>query len=274
MVKIRKRFPLALLGILFLVMALSSVIVFGGETKVFDDANLFSPQEKNEIEAEATKLSLNHQMDIIVVTTRDANGKTSREYADDFYAEHNLGVGNNQSGILFLIDLDNGEVYISTSGEGIRYLTDQRIKNTVKAVLDSGLGEGAYFAGTKSFLRETNKYLESGIPAGQQSQDESVKAKNSLTPGEGIISLLSGIFLSAGFFFRTKSKYKMENPAKPQTFKENSLINLKVEQDNLLETSTVHQMISKPVQKDSADQSTTHTSASNKTHGGGGAKFK
>lgn len=48
----------------------------------------------------------------ISVTTDDALGKISMEYADDFFGNGGFGVGNDYDGILFLIDTDNREVYI------------------------------------------------------------------------------------------------------------------------------------------------------------------
>lgn len=274
MVKKRKILGISLFILLFSVFVIRSVIVYGEKTRVYDDANLYTQQEIVQIESEAAKLSASHKMDIIIVTTFDAGEKTSREFADDFYDQHNVGVGNNQSGILLLIDMDNGEVYISTTGEGIRYLTDQRIEIILKKVLDSGLAEGAYFASTLSFLNETKKYLERGIPADQYSQDENVSSKNSLTPKEGIASVLSGLLASTVFFFRTKSKYKMEHPVKHQTFRGNSSIDFTVEEEKLLETATVHKPITNLNHLDQGEKSTTHTSSSGKTHGGVGKKFK
>ena len=65
------------------------------------------------------------------MTTEDAEGKTSEEYADDYY-DYN---GYAEDGALYLIDLDNGSVWISTAGKMIRYLTDERID----AVIDEQL---------------------------------------------------------------------------------------------------------------------------------------
>lgn len=274
MVKKRKVFGFSFFIVLLSVLITRSVMVYGEKNRVYDDAKLYTQQDIVELEGEAAKLSASHNMDIIIVTTLDAGEKTSREYADDFYDIKNFGVGNNQSGILFLIDMDNGEVYISTAGEGIRYLTDQRIESILEKVLDSGLGEGAYFASTMSFLSETKKYLEQGIPVNQYSQDESVKTENSLTPKEGIASILSGLFASTVFFFRNKTKYKMEHPVKPQTFRRNSLIDLKVKEEKLLDTATVHKPIAHLNPLEEGEKSTTHTSSSGKTHGGAGTKFK
>ena len=48
--------------------------------------------------------------------------------------EGGFGTGSDQSGILFLIDMDNRELYISTNGQMIRYMTDSRINDVLDDV--------------------------------------------------------------------------------------------------------------------------------------------
>ena len=274
MVNIKRKVAFNVLFIIIFVFILNLVLINAEELKVFDDANLFTEEEITKLGEEANIISNNYDMDIVIVTTNDANGKTSREYADDYFDYNGFGVGNDSDGILFLIDMDNREAYISTSGIGIRYLTDERIENIIEGVLNSGLGDGDYYGGAMAFLSGTKGFLERGIPSDQYSEDESVKEENSLTFLEGIISLASGGVVSAGFFFRTKSKYKMKNPVKPLTFRENSIMNLVSQEEILLDTVTTHRIIPKASSNNSTSgKSTTHTSSSGKTHGGGGGKF-
>ncbi|MDW7659731.1 MAG: TPM domain-containing protein, partial [Bacillota bacterium] len=106
---------------------------------VVDQADVFSGSEIVQLAEEARLLGESYGMDIVIVTTQDARGKTAREYADDFFDEQGYGIGDDYSGILFLIDYDNREAYVSTSGLAIRYLTDQRIESVLDAVIDGGL---------------------------------------------------------------------------------------------------------------------------------------
>ena len=263
-----------LVSLLLALFVLNSTLVFGEPLRVFDEANLFTTEEFKALTDEADIIAKAHNLDIVVVTTRDAKGKTAQAYADDFFDSNDRGFGDDQDGVLFLLDLDHSEVYISTSGKGINYLTDQRIKNIMTQIINSGLGDGKFFDATKSFLSETKRYLELGVPSGQISQDESLKSPNSLSVTEGVASVLSSLLVSAGFYSRTKSKYKIKNSVKPPTSKDNSLINLLVNEDKLVETTTSNRPIPKSGKEDSAGEvSTTHTSGNGKTHGGGGAKF-
>lgn len=271
MVNIKRKVTLNLVFIVLIMFSLSPIMVIGQGLKVFDDANLFTEGEINVLDDEANILSNKYNMDIVIVTTNDANGKTSREYADDYFDYNGFGVGSDLDGILFLIDMDNREAYISTSGQGIKYLTDQRIEDILDIAYDNGLADGDYYGGSVGFLTGTRTYLERGIPSNQYSESE--KPENSLTFLEGIISLASGLVASAGFFFGTKSKYKMKNPTKPLNFRNNSIVNLNSQEDRLLDTILTHRTIPKASSSSDSGKSTTHKSSSGNTHGGGGRKF-
>lgn len=272
MVNIKRKTRFYLMFFILSIFLLNPIMAKAENLKVFDHANLFSQEEIIQLEEEASILSDDYNMDIVIVSTNDANGKTSREYADDYFDYNGFGLGDELDGILFLIDMDNREAYISTSGKGIRYLTDSRIENIIGRVLNSGIGDGDYYNASKEFLNGTKQYLESGIPSDQYSQEEEVEVENTLTFLETIISLIVGLIVSAIFFFSIKSRYKMKNPVKELNFRENSIVNLTAEKDLLVDTIITHRIIPKSKDNDSG-KSSTHTSSSGNTHGGGGGKF-
>lgn len=276
MVNVKRKIAFYLLAAILCAGILGSVTATSEGLLVFDDAALFALEEIAQLEADASALSDAYDMDIVIVTTNDAEGKTSRAYADDYFDHNGFGRGDNLDGILFLIDMENRETYISKSGEAIRYLTDKRTEDVLARVLEGGIAEGDYYNATKGFLSGTKEYLESGIPSGQYSEDENadVKEKNTLTPLEAIISLVAGLLASARFYSSTKAKSKMKNPVKVPTFREHSSVNFASEDDILLDTILTHKIMKKPASGEVPDaKSTTHTSSSGKTHGGSGTKF-
>ncbi len=274
MVTFKSKITSFLFCLILFVFVLSPILGNAAGTKVYDDANLFTNKEKVLLDKEANALGEDYNMDIVIVTIDDAEGKSSRVYADDYFDYNGFGIGNRRDGILFLLDMDNREIYISTSGEGIRYLTDKRIENILQDVYDSGISDGDFYSGAKMFLTSTGSYLKSGIPSNQYSEDEKVGDKNKVSLMDGLISLIGGAIGSSGFYFKTKSKYKMKNPIKPLTFRDNSIVNLGSNENKLLDTITTHRLIPRPTSNNSsAGRSTTHTSSSGRTHGGGGKKF-
>lgn len=265
--------------ILFILIGLTimfPITIFAEKALVFDDAMLFNQEEIISLENEANSLSKSYNMDIVIVTTDDTMDKTTMEYADDFFDYNGFGVGNEYDGILFLIDMDNGEAYISTSGIGIKYLTDERIEEILDDVFDNGLSDGDYYGATLGFISGTEKYLKAGIPSDQYNYSEEPKEKNKLTTFDFIISILGGLGTSGIFFFSTKSKYKMKNPVKPLTFRNNSFVNFRSNEDKLIDSFVTTRIIPKPQNNSSSSssgKSTTHRSSSGRSHGGGGRKF-
>jgi uncharacterized protein len=258
-----------------LILITSSINVWAAEQLVYDEASLLTKSEIEEIEAEASALSESHNMDIVIVTTEDAQGKSSRAYADDFFDYGGFGVGPDYDGILFLIDMDNREAYISTSGKGIKYLTDERIERVLDEVFDSGLSDGDYYGAVRGFLSGTQRYLEAGIPDNQYIYEERVKSISSI---DVIIALGGGIIAGALFYISVKARYAMRNPGNSFSYKTNSIVNMANTEDRLIDTFVTHRIIPKPTNNNrpgggGGGRSTVHRSSSGRSHGGGGRKF-
>lgn len=265
---------LIILAILSLIFAFPSPS-FGEKILVFDEANLLLEDEEESLNLKANNLSDKYNMDIVIVTTNDTMGKSSRDFADDYFDYGGFGVGEDYSGILFLIDMDNGEAYISTTGIAIRYLTDERIESILDLVFDNGLIDGDYYGAAVGFLKGTEDYLEKGIPSNQYNEPEKPREKNTLTVLDFILSLIGGIVAGGIFLFSIKSKYKFRRARKLYSYGTNSFVNFTRNEDRLLDTFVTHRIIPKfrNTSGSTSGRSTTHRSSSGRTHGGGGRKF-
>ncbi len=262
------------LALFILIFLFNSMAVNAYKELVFDDAGLFTSDERVSLERGANDLSDEYNMDIVITTTNDAGGKSSREYADDYFDYNGFGRGPDYDGILFLIDMDNREAYISTSGIGIRYLTDQRIEGVLDEVFDSGLADGDYYGASRGFLGKTRQYLQTGIPSDQYSVDE--KEANRLTLFDMLIGLVGGTATGGLFYGSTKSAYKLKNPGNPFSYRNNSIVNVVPGRDQLIDSVVTHRIIPRPPKgggPSGGSRSTTHRSSSGRTHGGGGRKF-
>lgn len=260
---------------LLLLLTFSTMEVYGEKTLVIDHANLMTPDEILDLNDRANALSQEFSMDIVIVTSDDTEGKSSREFADDYFDYNGFGVGPNYDGILFLIDMDNREAYISTTGDGIRYLTDQRIESVLDSVFDGGLPEGDYYGASLGFLEATGYYLERGIPSDQYNEPEEVIKENRLTSTDIILSIVGGLGVGGGFAFSIKSRYKFRRKSNPYSYRSNSIVNFHSNQDRLVNSFITHRVIPKPTNtsNSSGGRSTTHRSSSGRSHGGGGRKF-
>lgn len=242
---------------------------------VVDMAAVFTPAERETLQQEAINLGAAYTMDIVIVTTADAGGKSARAFADDYYDQHDYGVGDDYSGVLFLIDYDNREAYISTSGEAIRYLTDLRIDAILDNVMESLANDDPYGA-SSAFLNTAASYLAAGIPSDQYTEGES--EPNRLTFGEGAISSLVALATSLIFAKSTTSKYHSKYQQPVFAFRQNSLANLGIVQDQMVNSYVTTRIRpttppSRPGGGSGGGRSTVHRSSSGRMHGGGGRKF-
>lgn len=169
--------------------------------RVYDQAGLFSDTEEEELESELSAMWEETGMDVVLVTTEDAQGKTAEQYADDFFDENGFGEDGDSGGILYLIDMDNRELYISTYLEAIRLLTDERIDR----MLDRGisrLGAGDFVGCAKQLLEDTWEYYRQGIVHNQYNQDRDTgeidyyqeKPKRSIRWYEALLALAVSAF--------------------------------------------------------------------------------
>lgn len=271
-----KKFKRIVTVIVFIsIIMLNSALVFSAKTLVFDEAGLLSNEQITSLETEANQLSESYNMDIVITTTNDAQGKSPREYADDYFDYGGFGVGTDFDGILFLIDMDNREAYISTSGIGIRYLTDERIERILDEVFESGLSDGDYYGATMGFLNGTRNYLQMGIPSDQYNEPEDAVVPNKLTFFDVLVGLIGGTTTGGIFYGTTKSKYKLRNPGNAFSYRNNSIVNVVPSEDKLVDSIVTNRIIPKPVNTNnsSSGRSSTHRSSSGRSHGGGGRKF-
>ena len=136
---------------------------------VYDMADLFTDEEEKALSEQAQALSDTMQMEAVIVTTDD-NSDSAQVFADGFYQAGGFGTGSDYSGILFLIDMDNRELYISTSGKMIRYMTDSRVEDVLDDVYGY-MGDADYYGAASAFLTDTGKCYANGISKNQYNYD-------------------------------------------------------------------------------------------------------
>lgn len=246
----------------FVIVLLTSVLFMSAGVQaagplVVDQAGIFTAEQVSTLQQAAAKLGAQYKMDIVIVTTNDAEGKTAMAYADDFFDYNGYGVGTNRDGILMLMDFDNRDVWISTTGSGITYLTDAKIESILDDMFASGMESGDYYGAASAFIDSAARAM----------------APNSVSLIDGIIALISSGGLGAGIFGGVRSSYKGK-PSRPVfEYQKNSLVSYGVTADNMFNTYTTSRIIPRPTSSGGGGGSSTHTSSSGGTHGGGGRGF-
>ena len=134
--------------------------------KLVDDADILTDSEEKELNQQLDTVSEEQECDVIIVTVDSLNGKTVEEYADDYYDDNGYGYGENDSGILFLVAMDDREWNISTSGDAITAFTDAGLAYMEDQFVPD-LSDGAYLDAFSKYTSLCDDFLtqaEKGEP--------------------------------------------------------------------------------------------------------------
>lgn len=278
MKKIGKRFLLLLAAVFFFGIVVQwnkTMTVAAEEASVYDDAGLLTSDEILELEAQAAALRELTGWEIFAVTTENAAGKSAMKYADDFF---DARTEKTADGILALIDMDNREIYLSTSGKAIRYLTDTRIE----AILDNAftdVSEGDYAACLSAMLYGVENYYQKGIPKEQFNYDVETGAAahyRSITGMEAVLVLFLSIGTGAAIYLLVLKRYSVKGSLDYNSYENCGKVNLTHAEDKFVHQTLTHQRIQTNQNNGShggGTRSSVHTSSAGRSHGGGGRKF-
>lgn len=245
----------------------------GQERNVYDGAAIFTESEAGALEERIAAFEEVSGWNVYAVTTLDAMGKTARDYADDFFDEHSP---EQEDGVALLIDMDNREITISTSGIAIRYLTDARIDSILDAAYVD-VANGNYGACMMTLLSGVEQYYEVGILGGQYNYDTQTGRRSvyrSIEPFEMWIA--AGISIACGviFYLFVVGKYRLRFGAYQYEYRENSRVDLRVKEDRFVNQTLAQRRIPKQTGNGGGSgRSSTHSSSSGHSHGGGSRKF-
>lgn len=279
-----KRKAIALLAALLLLLALSLVVFASdGPTLVVDSAGLFTAEEASNLEAKAQSLRIQYEMDVVILTVNFLNGSSPQDFADDFFDAYGYGYGENDSGALFLISMEQRDWYISTSGDAIYALTDYGIQASAKEAL-SYFREGDYYGGFDVWLDGLPTYFEAfqnAVPIDGQAdysgnydhgdREEAVYYQEEKAPNF-FLSLIIGLAIAgiSILIMRSSMNTKRSQRGAASYLVEDSY-HLRTHQDMFLYSNI--QKVPRPKESSSGGGSSVHHSSSGRSHGGGGGKF-
>ncbi len=257
---------------------------FASEIHIYDDADLLTAEEESGLEAQIERMHESWDMNFLAVTTEDASGKSSMEYADDFY-DAKYPEASEEDGILYLIDMDHREIYLSTSGEAIRYLTDARIERILDEAYEA-VAEGDYYGTFQAFLDATEDYLSQGIPSDQYHYDVETGERDEyhapvsaqspkITVTEAVIALVAALLAAGGTCGVIVGKYQLKFEDFHYDAYTDAEVRLWVNEDRLINSFITHRKIPQNNGNSGGggSRSSVHHSSSGRSHGGGGRGF-
>lgn len=274
---------------LFLFFALlAPARAYAAETRVFDQANLFSAAEKQELERQIATEREKMKLDLVVVTTNQAGGKSAEAYADDFYDQGGYGYGAKKSGVLYLIDMDNRRIHVSTAGGGIQLLSDSEIEKLLD-LGTPGVKSGNYAESASRVLSGIQDSYRRAQRKGWVYDAESGvwTKKKHLSPLAALGSLAASLVAALGAVTGVKRNYKMQDGEARRASTVAGIIaasgaafDFGEITDRLLDRNRVERRIRRSSGGSGGGRSSgphgsssTHTSSGGSSHGGGGRSF-
>lgn len=266
-----KRLTLGL-AVVFIGLFFSQHLSFASEQKIYDQAQLFSDYETTIIEDAINKFEKTANMEAIVVTTDEAHGKTTRDYADDFFDQHQFGFGPEYDGILVLIDLNQRTYWISTHGRSIKLFTDSRIEQLLDHS-ESAMRNGDYANAATTILAEATKYANDYR---YDEQTHAFKKVHRIVWYEGLVAVGLALVAGIGTFFSVFASYNLKRSTYNYSYRDNGQLKLTTNEDSLVNTAVTTRYIPPRSNKGGGGGgggSSTHRSSGGSTHGGGGRGF-
>ena len=228
-----------------------------------------------------------HQVDLVVLVTSNTPADYSdslyrvRDFADDFYDYTGYGMGEDFSGLLYLIDLNNRVQWISTGGVMIEYINDSR----EEAILDDAyayLSVGRYGEAMIAALNRTAYYMDKGRAEGTFLYDEATGKRlggiyNALTSGEIGVAAAVGAGAALIFFLSISGSYNLSGST--YSYDRGANASVKLTRDE--ETYVTQFITRRPRHTESSNSGSSgrsggsgvHRSSSGRSHGGGGRRF-
>lgn len=271
--------------LLMMVFLLLSVLpASAAERRVFDNADLLTAEEEQNLQQFCEDAKEEYDIDFAYLTTKDTEGLSTREYGAQFYIEQNLGVGEDYSGAIFVLDMGEREGQLVTCGEAMEMITDADA-DAIWDEISGYFSDGDYYGGMEQLWWDVDSLCADYQTYGAEGRPKSDAffSESPVSSGGGIamIVLLAAAFSAVIAGVSVMSMRKACKNVHPFTdgrayLKENGC-HLRTNQDTFANTHTT--MV--PIPRDD-DNNHHHTggfsgggsfSGGGRSFGGGGGKF-
>ena len=240
------------------------------EEKIYAFADLFTDTEEEKLYSSVMKYIETYKLDMVILTIDENNKKDAQSYGEAFYIYNYFGFEDaKRSGCLFIIDMDNRDYYLVTSGSVIKYLDDSRIDSLLDSIIDE-MKAGSYYSATDRLIRGVHNYGNS-VPSSNANMliDDNGDVKVKKSPNvflSLLISLISAIIFVAVNISKHKGIVLASNANSYMTKEDGAM----KKEDKLLSSVTT----TRAVPKDPPSSGGSHMVGGSSVHiGGGGHSF-
>lgn len=279
MVGKRIRCAAALLGILVFGTG-GTLLAAAQETncQLEDQAGLLQGTETEELKARIAGLEEETGWDIMAVTTEDARGMEAIPYGEQWLDEYLTG----EDGILCLIDMDNREIALCSTGEARYYVSDDRREQIFDDAYPKVSNE-EYAAALAVMLDGVETYYRSGVPKDSHLYDEDTgevmkygDTHRELTLTEILAALAAALAAGGVTVGIIISSYRLKFGGYKYPIEKNGTVNLNKKEDVFVNQIVTHRHIPKNDgggKSGGSGRSTVHTGSGGRSYGSGSRKF-
>lgn len=278
MVGKRIRYAVAVLFILIFSTGGTPAAAQGINCQLEDQAGLLKESEAAELEEQVKRLEEETGWDLMAVTTNDAQGMNAVDYGEQWLDQHIAG----EDGVICLIDMDNREVVLSSTGEPRYYMTDDR-KEQIFDNAYPKVSNGEYGAALSVMLDGVETYYRSGVPKGSHLYDEDTgevmkygDTHRRLTVTEILAAAAAALSAGGITIGAVIGSYRLKFGGYKYPIEKNGTVNLERKEDVFINQIVTHRHI--PKNNDSskgkgAGRSTVHTGSGGRSYSSSSRKF-
>ena len=272
---------------------------FAYENLVDDSANLFSQEEIDEINIQAEQYSSETGLSLAVVTTDDTQGRTTEDFAEDYYDDLADNHGWPEDGMILLIDMENRIIFTTAVGDtwdcysdsDISYITDcgydevssGEYADAILVMIDTALET---YGSDDSYYEDGYHYDDDYYYSDDYyddyyydySSDNEYHGGSSISFTDILTYIVIGLAVGALSVFVVKSKYK--NQGKGDEFDtDDVMLNLTGSNDTVISRNVVTAKIPKnnnhgrPGGSHGGGGVSVHRSSGGRTHRSSGRRF-
>ena len=239
--------------------------------RVVDDADLLNTGEEQALLSKLDEISETYQCDVAVATVNSLQGKTARNFADDYYDYNGYGMGESDDGVLLVISMEDRDWYVTTHAFGLTAVTDYALDKMSDKFVPY-LSDGEYYNAFMSYANSCEKYISmarEGKPYDRNTAKSDARKDGYIL---GIVpSIIIALIVALCVTLKMKSDLKSVAPKRAAA---NYQIPNSLNITNSYETFLYKNVRKTKIESSSSSGgSSSHRSSSGRSHGGGGGKF-
>ena len=185
--------------------------VFAKGSYVLDDYGLYDSSTRQELEQSASQLASTYGVAPYLVVVDDIGSQTVRSFAESYWLDHELGIGSDASGIMFLIAVDSRDYVTITHGTGIYAFTDYGIEQLEDAVV-SYLGDDEWEDAAECYYEQCSSILAFCADKGEPFDSHNDPAARVVALGMALVIALL-LALAVAFIVRRILKGQLKSVA-------------------------------------------------------------